>query len=395
MKQTSVFPSVDRTMDTTPAEQPIAAMEPGRNADRAPANPADGIDVWFAPYAYGNPYQHELAGALRSHGFNVVPRKHLRGLLGERLFRRTRTRLIHLHWLPYLGHGWRSGVGVTLFAMRLLALRLAGLRFVWTVHNLYPHDGLENRAEWLVSAAAALAADEIVVHSPAARDLLTRELFVRRSTSIHTIPHGNYIASYPNQLTQAAARARLGIDVDAPVFLFFGHLRGYKGLDHLIAAFKTLAAEQAVLIIAGQPGLPETVDALQRDIGSDGRIRLRPAFVPTEEVQLYFNAADVVVLPYRQVLTSGGVVLAMSFGKACVAPRIGSIPDVLDERGGFIYDARDPVALSSALERALHSRDELAAMGAYNRRRAQAWGWDVVGEATVGVYAAALGLRSR
>jgi len=57
------------------------------------------------------------------------------------------------------------------------------------------------------------------------------------------------------------------------------------------------------------------------------------------------NACDVVVFPYQEILTSGAVILAMSFGRACVAPRLGCIQDVLDDKGAFIYEPSNKAGL--------------------------------------------------
>ena len=88
------------------------------------------------------------------------------------------------------------------------------------------------------------------------------------------------------------------------------------------------------------------------------------------------NAADVVVFPYRDVLTSGALLLAMSFGKACIAPRIGCMGDVLETSGGFLYDLSDENGLPDALARALQENNRLAAMGQRNLCQAEKWNWD-------------------
>src|SRR5690606_40109602 len=96
-------------------------------------------------------------------------------------------------------------------------------------------------------------------------------------------------------------------------------------------------AANAELVIAGAP-LNAQVEKDVRDAATSQHVHLHPHFVPDAEIQVYMNAADAVVLPYHDVLTSGAVVLAMSFGKACIAARIGCIPDMLDDAGAILYD---------------------------------------------------------
>ena len=113
----------------------------------------------------------------------------------------------------------------------------------------------------------------------------------------------------------------------------------------------------------------------------------RPGFIPVEQVQIYVNACDVVVFPYRNTLTSGAIVLAMSFARACIAPRQGCVAALLDGDGGFLYEATDPEGLANALRRAIASRDELAAMGRHNARQIAPWDWQRVATMTRDVYA--------
>jgi len=117
---------------------------------------------------------------------------------------------------------------------------------------------------------------------------------------------------------------------------------------------------------------------------SDDRIRAFLQFVPAKDVQLYMNAADVVVLPFKDILTSGSALLAMSFGKAVIAPRLGCIPESLDSRGVFLYDHNEEEGLLKAIQQATLAN--LAAMGKYNYGRAKHLGWNVIGQKTCALY---------
>ncbi len=96
------------------------------------------------------------------------------------------------------------------------------------------------------------------------------------------------------------------------------------------------------------------------------------------------NAADVVVLPYRDILTSGNALLAMSFGRPVIIPRLGCVMELLDDRGAFLYDSGDPGALEAAMRHALDA--DLAAMGAHNYRLATAYDWQGIAGQTDRVY---------
>jgi glycosyltransferase involved in cell wall biosynthesis len=112
-------------------------------------------------------------------------------------------------------------------------------------------------------------------------------------------------------------------------------------------------------------------------------VTIVPEKVDDARIQYFMNASDAVVLPYRRSLTSGAAVLAMSFARPCIAPRIGCFGEMLDERGAFLYRRG---GLRDAMEEAMRRRDELPAMGEYNRARAAAWSWDAIAARTLAVY---------
>jgi glycosyltransferase involved in cell wall biosynthesis len=141
------------------------------------------------------------------------------------------------------------------------------------------------------------------------------------------------------------------------------------------------------LLVAGKVSKPALEQQLKNEASGAPNIHLHLKFVEEADVQLFFNSADVVVFPYEEVLTSGAVVLAMSFGKPCIAVRMGCIEEVLDERGAFLYDGNDPDGLNRCLLAAKDAgADRLRAMGAYNRSKAAQWDWDGIARATLDVY---------
>ena len=168
------------------------------------------------------------------------------------------------------------------------------------------------------------------------------------------------------------------------VFLFFGIIRPFKGVFRLIDTFGRLRSRQIRLLVAGQPSNEMSRVELIEHCQLDDRILTSLQKVPVEDVQLYMNAADVVVLPYQDTLTSGSVLLAMSFGKAVIMPRIGCIPEVVDSQGGFLYSPHDEEGLLRAMQQALSA--DTATMGKYNYARAQSFDWVEIAQETCVVY---------
>src|SRR5262249_2709411 len=137
----------------------------------------------------------------------------------------------------------------------------------------------------------------------------------------------------------------------------------------------------ARLVIAGRPVGPD--DTL-RDAAVDERVRLHLRHVPDAEVQVFLNAADLVVLPYRAVLTSGAAMLALSFGRGIVAPRVGCLADLERTGAAILYDPVAPDGLPSALARAMDA--DPVALGERARRFARSLSWDAIARRHLGVY---------
>jgi hypothetical protein len=129
--------------------------------------------------------------------------------------------------------------------------------------------------------------------------------------------HGHYIGAYPDFVSREAARDALGLAEGDDVILFTGQIRPYKGAEALIGVVRRLLAERprAVLLLAGVMQfdlLAEVTPALTE--AERARIRTTDRFLDDMEMQLFFRAADVAVYPYQKILTSGSLMLALSFG---------------------------------------------------------------------------------
>jgi beta-1,4-mannosyltransferase len=346
-----------------------------------------GLRISMLPFYQDNPYQREFVSELRQLGIEVDTRSRLKGLISDIWRGRCNPQVIHLHWLPAMERRWIGLFRLTMFFFRLVLLRLSGRQLVWTVHNLYGHEGHFRAIQRLFSRGIIYCASSVIVHSPSAVELVATEFKVKDRRKLRVIPHGNYIQSYPNEISRIEARHQLGFaDLNAPVVLFLGKIRPYKGVPELIRAFHELDHPRARLVVAGAPLNDAVWHEVTEAAGGSTRVRLDRGYVSSDRIQLYLNAADVVVFPYQDVLTSGAVILAMSFGKPCVAARLGCIGDTLDENGGYLYDASDPLSLRTALAQALNNPHRLETLGRHNYIRASAWSWRGIARETVKLY---------
>jgi glycosyltransferase involved in cell wall biosynthesis len=296
--------------------------------------------------------------------------------------------VVHLHWLEFIAPsapGSARAVALTFVRHgRLIAalawLRLRGVRLVWTVHNLSPHEPVQPRLESWLGLVVSRVCHALVAHSAYARTRILERW--GRHLQVAVIPHANYIGLFPAaQGSRAEIRRTLGVPDDAFVFLAFGQVRRYKRLTDLVAAFRTLARDDVRLLVAGKPVPADEAARLRDAARDDPRVLFDLREVPDDQVAGLHACADSAVLAYRDVFSSGALLLALSFGLPVVAPDVGTAAELLGTEAGELFA---PGGLTAALDAAYRAdRPARAAAAASVARR---YDWDLVGRETAGLY---------
>ncbi len=247
--------------------------------------------------------------------------------------------ILHLQW-------WSPATGHVYYSMTRLASRKR--RIIMTVHNILPHEAnLVYRTIWRVVLKRA---DGYIVHSERNRDQLHELYPYTRNKEIAVIPHG---IPEKERLDTTTSRKRLGIPEDATVFLFFGTVREYKGVDILIRAFGKVRGN-VYLVIAGKPWIDPT-PYIELGRGTN-RIKFDFRLIPDEEVPYYFSAADLVILPYRWFSSQSGVSsLAIGYGIPVIVSDVGGLPDVADPQA--VFPAEDVDELARLMQRFVDEPD--------------------------------------
>lgn len=348
------------------------------------------LNVGFVPFFPDNPYQSELGKHLGGNGFDVQDVCY-RGVLFKNFFDGKKLDILHLHWLAplFLSPSLvKSFCNAVILLAKLFILRLRGVKLIWTVHNLESHEQYNPKLDMMCRRWVAWLAHALISHSETAREQICSRLRVRKTNKVFVVPHGNYINCYPNELSRAESRKILGIPDSLFVLLFLGEIRPYKGVLELIEAAKQIdnPTTEWKLIIAGRPLNNQTVDAIRKRVANRNNIGFIPGFVEDHKIQVYMNACDAVVFPYQKILTSGAVVLAMSFGQACIAPRSGCVSDMLDDSGAFLYNPGEQDGLLKAIRCAIERRNELRQMSEHNRKIIEKYSWDSAAQKTLDIY---------
>jgi len=231
-------------------------------------------------------------------------------------------------------------------------------------------------------------ADHFVVHTEKNRLQLIKSYGVSNG-QISVIPHGTLDFQVRDQVNRPAIRNELGIGLKQKVVLLFGAIRPYKGVDIAIKAFAevVMAVPDAVLVIAGklwQSWLP--YKKLIEDMAIDNAVKTYLDYIPSGEVYKYFEAADLVILPYEHFDSQSGVgSTAVSFRKPMIVSDVGGLPDLVADRR-WVVPPQNPAALAQAMVACLTQPDLLVNMANDTKKVAARLGWAGIAEETVALY---------
>jgi glycosyltransferase involved in cell wall biosynthesis len=355
------------------------------------------------PPAYTPPYDHALAAALARagaavrvvtspFGYGAVPRPG--GYeLQERFYRRAAA-------TGRAGSAARRAARVAEHVPDMLAYRRAardadvvhvqwltlpqvdgallprGRPLVLTAHDVLPREPRPGQAA--AQRRLLRRFDAVVVHSAHGRDRLVAEARVEPGR-VHVIPHGAF-----THLTEVADPVPLPAElaaVELPVVLLFGLVRPYKGLDVLLEAWR--AVDGAELWVVGLPRM----DLTPLRAAAPRTVRFVERFVPDAELPAFFQRADVVVLPYREIDQSGVLFTALAFGKPLVLTAVGGFPEVAEEGAAELVPPGDPQALARALGRLLGDPAARGRLAAAARAAATGpYSWDAVARRHLHLY---------
>ncbi len=326
-----------------------------------------------------NPYNVLLYGALKQISVKVLE---WTGDLADL----EQVDVLHVHW-PESPLNLPDPSGIEMVLEAIKKARALNVRVVWTAHNLRAHAGMHPKLEREFWAKFCASLDGVIALSEHSRAALLETHSSLEQVPITVIPHGHYRDAYPNTISREQAKALLNLPPEIPVLAFVGQLRTYKGIPELLTAFAELEGD-ARLLIAGKPIPPEDAPHLETLAARDARVRLELGFVPDDRLQVFLNAADLIVLPYRQILNSGSALLALSFNRPVLAPAIGSLPELAQKMAG------DWVQLFNGDLEASDLRNALAVSRTMRERVAplEDFDWTQIAEKTKRFY---LGLTNR
>lgn len=261
--------------------------------------------------------------------------------------------ILHVQYIPLL----QRGLPFELWFLKYV--RWLGVPIVYTVHNVLPQDTGERYKKFYQRAYPL--ADLLICHNQAAWTRLVEEFSIDPKR-IRVVPHGPmfYDGRRP---AVAEARARMELPPDQCVVLWQGVVVPYKGINFLLDAWSRIQASgaNARLIIAGTgdarllQGIREKVHALR----VEKTVRLELRFLPVEELTRFYQAADIVVYPYKDITTSGALLTGISYAKTIVASNLPPFREMLqDGKNAALVEYEDVDGLAKTLARLIQDPAE-------------------------------------
>ncbi|WP_051071642.1 GDP-mannose:glycolipid 4-beta-D-mannosyltransferase [Azoarcus sp. KH32C] len=268
------------------------------------------------PQTADNPYVKQVVAAVASHA-DVAFFSWRTALFG-------RYDVFHVHWPEFLlrAPDRSRPLQYALFLALILRTALSRRPVVRTLHNLEPHEGASAVERFLLRLLDRRTRMWIRLNAVTAD----------RAPQTVTILHGHYRDWFARLEVPASVPGRL---------LYFGLIRPYKGVETLLDGFRALDPElvpDAQLRIVGHP----STDALRRGIvdacNADPRIGALLTYVDDATLAREIGLAELVVLPFRQMLNSGSLLLALSLDRPVLVPRNEANEALAQEVGpGWVY----------------------------------------------------------
>jgi glycosyltransferase involved in cell wall biosynthesis len=302
----------------------------------------------------------------------------------------TDSKLFHIIWLNKFIHFDRTFLN--------LYYKISGKKLVFTAHNINAEerdekDSLINR---LTLKFMYKNVDHIFVHTNKMRLQLIEGFNVSKN-KVTVIPFGINNTTPKSELTSVQAKEKLHLRSSQKIILFFGQIAAYKGLGYLISALVKLKTKgnDYRLIIAGKikkgyQAYWENIDRIIEEHDLESSIMRKIEFIPDEEIEIYFKASDVLILPYKNIFQSGVLFLAYNFGLPVIATDVGSLREnIVEGKTGFICKPEDPDDLAEKID--LYFNSDLYRNLEANRNELikyanDKYSWEKIGEQTYAVY---------
>jgi glycosyltransferase involved in cell wall biosynthesis len=325
--------------------------------------------------------------------------------------------VLHLHWPElYYGYFWTNNpqhrryimtwffskigmegfgdyLGLAWYFSFIAVVKLLNIPLVWTLHDLHGNANSSERVsrfETTIRRHLMRNVDTIILNCEGIQELAREKLGLCKQ--VVTAPLGGYRKFYTDTVSRAEARDYFKLPDDGKMLLFFGTQRASRNCLELLDVFRAMENKDLRLYIAGGSEM-DIRENIEKKAWGDWRIRFYLQHVPDEQVEYFFKAADLVVMPSKNYLTSAVIALAMSYGVPVVAPDFGCAPSMVRDAGVLYRNGGTPEDLRQGIDAAIAHLPELTSIA---RNRMIQWGsWKYSAEQVVKAYTLAIENKRR
>ncbi len=223
-------------------------------------------------------------------------------------------------------------------------------KIMFLCHNVFPHERFP--MDRFLTKRVLEKGDYFIVQSKMDESDLYQ---IKSDPVVRLTPHPTYNAFRLQNLSRSESRELIRASEDEKILLFFGFVREYKGLKHLLRAMPKITeqVENLRLFVVGDFGEDrEQYMELLREKKIEDAVEVVEGYIPDKEVEKYFAACDLVVLPYESATQSGIVQIAYGFQKPVLVTNVGGLPDVVtDGKTGYVVESKNPEQIADAVIR--------------------------------------------
>ncbi|MEB2779500.1 glycosyltransferase [Algoriphagus sp. C2-6-M1] len=294
-----------------------------------------------------NQYIDILVNGLEKHGFEVSPLDDF--LTSVAHFQSIK--LLHLNWFENLDDSsansmWKSYIRKLVV---LAAIKFGKKKLVWTMHNRLSHEKKSGKLSRALTRKIVAQVDAVVIHASITKDILRNQYPNLQAKIVH-IPHPDFIDVYGPMCPENS------VESNSPLkLLFLGAIKPYKNIELLIEIAQQFPTD-IHLTIAGNPNSESYQGELQHLASEASNMTLELKFIPDQDLPNFIHHSDLLILPYslESSLNSGTVILAFSYGRTVICPRIGTIDDLDAGENVFDYTYASEAEHREALEKQIH-----------------------------------------
>lgn len=281
---------------------------------------------------------------------------------------------------------WWAHVLAPIFFVILKIAKMRRKKIIITVHNVQPHE--KGAISSFLNGTILKLGDYFITHTINNRDSLSNIYNIDKE-KITVIPMGIFAPRKIKGITKGYARNFLGISLEKKVLLQFGNIRDYKGLDIMLQSLRQIRdiRKDIILLIAGKPweDWSKYQKIIEKEHLEDFIIK-HLDYIQPSEVEYYFAASDIVVLPYKYFDAQSGVgELAIPFKKPMIVTNVGGLPNLVKDNN-VIANPEDSNDIARIIINMLKDENWLLKLANHSDELSREFTWDKIATQTIKLY---------